>query len=81
MGFFNIILVFRLPVLAGAAGALGAAYCSPYLAVDGAYHPRPSGQTSSSGATRLVALVFKSYNIVMKFKFSLFAGYLCLHGL
>lgn len=40
-----------LPVLAGAAGALGAAYCSPYLAVDGAYHSRPSGQTSSSGAT------------------------------
>ncbi|KAK4361932.1 hypothetical protein RND71_017173 [Anisodus tanguticus] len=36
-----------LPVLAGAAGALGATYCSPYIAVDGAYHARPSGQMSS----------------------------------
>ncbi|XP_048129695.1 protein MLN51 homolog isoform X2 [Rhodamnia argentea] len=35
-----------LPVLAGAAGALGATYCSPYIAVDGAYHA-PSGQTTS----------------------------------
>ncbi|GAB4842018.1 hypothetical protein Ancab_011977 [Ancistrocladus abbreviatus] len=35
-----------LPVLAGAAGALGATYCSPYIAVDGAYHARPTGQTS-----------------------------------
>nr|GLL21167.1 uncharacterized protein LOC109189286 [Ipomoea trifida] len=36
-----------LPVLAGAAGALGATYCSPYIAVDGAYHGRPSGQIST----------------------------------
>ncbi|KAK4349956.1 hypothetical protein RND71_029269 [Anisodus tanguticus] len=36
-----------LPVLAGAAGAVGATYCSPYIAVDGAYHARPSGQMSS----------------------------------
>lgn len=36
-----------LPVLAGAAGALGATYCSPYFAVDGAYNARPSGQISS----------------------------------
>ncbi|PRQ50831.1 putative Btz domain-containing protein [Rosa chinensis] len=35
-----------LPVLAGAAGALGAAYCPPYITVDGSYHARPSGQTS-----------------------------------
>lgn len=40
-----------LPVLAGAAGALGATYCSPYISLDGAYHPRPSGQTSSTAAT------------------------------
>uniref|UniRef100_A0A5B7A4Z5 Putative epsin n=1 Tax=Davidia involucrata TaxID=16924 RepID=A0A5B7A4Z5_DAVIN len=40
-----------LPVLTGAAGALGATYCSPYIAVDGAYHARPAGQTSSSGAS------------------------------
>ncbi|XP_028756111.1 protein MLN51 homolog isoform X2 [Neltuma alba] len=38
-----------LPVLAGAAGALGTTYCPPYLAVDGAYHARQSGQTSSLG--------------------------------
>ncbi|KAF2301308.1 hypothetical protein GH714_022547 [Hevea brasiliensis] len=40
-----------LPVLAGAAGALGATYCSPYIGVDGAYHARPSGQTSSVGSS------------------------------
>ncbi|KAJ7962955.1 CASC3/barentsz eIF4AIII-binding protein [Quillaja saponaria] len=40
-----------LPVLAGAAGAFGATYCPPYLTVDGAYHARQSGQTSSVGAS------------------------------
>ncbi|KAJ8755767.1 hypothetical protein K2173_024311 [Erythroxylum novogranatense] len=40
-----------LPVLAGAAGALGATYCSPYITVDGNYHTRPSGQTSSTGSS------------------------------
>lgn len=49
-----VFIMFRLPVLAGAAGALGATYCSPYLAVDGAYHTRPSGQTSALGSSRLV---------------------------
>ncbi|XP_061359557.1 protein MLN51 homolog isoform X2 [Gastrolobium bilobum] len=39
-----------LPLLAGAAGALGASYCSPYLAVDGAY-TRQSGQTSVMGTS------------------------------
>ncbi|KAF1859359.1 hypothetical protein Lal_00009943 [Lupinus albus] len=39
-----------LPVLAGAAGALGASYCPPYLTVDGAYHARQSGQTSAPGS-------------------------------
>ncbi|WCJ40687.1 CASC3/Barentsz eIF4AIII binding [Euphorbia peplus] len=39
-----------LPVLAGAAGALGATYCSPYI-MDGAYHARPTGQTSSAGSS------------------------------
>lgn len=48
-------MFFRLPVLAGAAGALGATYCPPYIAVDGAYNARPSGQTSSIVASRLVA--------------------------
>lgn len=39
-----------LPVLAGAAGALGAAGLGgsyPYITMDGAYHARPSGQPSS----------------------------------
>lgn len=36
-----------LPVLASAAGALGATYCPPYIAVDGINHPRPTGQTSA----------------------------------
>ncbi|KAH9605162.1 hypothetical protein KSS87_023017, partial [Heliosperma pusillum] len=36
-----------LPMLASAAGALGAAYCPPYVAIDGNYHPRPTGQTSA----------------------------------
>ncbi|XP_031386488.1 protein MLN51 homolog isoform X1 [Punica granatum] len=40
-----------LPVLAGAAGALGATYCSPYLAVDGSYHAPPSGQTTAASTT------------------------------
>ena len=51
-------LISRLPVLAGAAGALGATYCSPYISVDGAYHSRPSGETSSTGASRLIAIWF-----------------------
>ncbi|KAI4329279.1 hypothetical protein L6164_021562 [Bauhinia variegata] len=40
-----------LPMLAGAAGALGASYCSPYLAVDGSYNARQPGQTSAMGAS------------------------------
>ncbi|KAK4395267.1 protein MLN51, partial [Sesamum angolense] len=39
-----------LPVLAGAAGALGATYCPPYITVDGSYNARPSGQTSAVSA-------------------------------
>ncbi|KAF3450787.1 hypothetical protein FNV43_RR06876 [Rhamnella rubrinervis] len=39
-----------LPVLAG-AGGLGTSYCPPYITVDGSYHARPSGQTSSGGAS------------------------------
>ncbi|KAL4334999.1 hypothetical protein GQ457_07G031960 [Hibiscus cannabinus] len=40
-----------LPVLTGAAGALGATYCPPYIAVDGSYQARPSGQISSTGSS------------------------------
>ncbi|XP_011080951.1 uncharacterized protein LOC105164085 [Sesamum indicum] len=36
-----------LPVLAGAAGALGARYCPPYITVDGSYNARPSGPATS----------------------------------
>ncbi|KAG8483397.1 hypothetical protein CXB51_022231 [Gossypium anomalum] len=40
-----------LPVLTGGAGALGATFCPPYIPVDGAYHARSSGQTSSTGSS------------------------------
>ncbi|XP_050231918.1 protein MLN51 homolog [Mercurialis annua] len=50
-----------LPVLAGAAGALGATYCSPYI-VDGSYHARPSGQTSSVGSSSKEDSTNKSNN-------------------
>lgn len=39
-----------LPVLAGAAGAMGASYCNPYLSVESAYHARPSGQAPPMAA-------------------------------
>ncbi|KAL6996509.1 hypothetical protein U1Q18_006641 [Sarracenia purpurea var. burkii] len=51
-----------LPVLAGAAGALGATYCSPYLSVDGAYHSRPPGQTSSLVASSKESNIHKPNN-------------------
>ncbi|OUZ99716.1 Btz domain [Macleaya cordata] len=54
LGFGNSEMTW-VPVLAGAAGALGAPYCSPYLTVDGGYYARPSGQTSSSGVSRDVS--------------------------
>ncbi|KAJ0045543.1 hypothetical protein Pint_05554 [Pistacia integerrima] len=44
----------RLPVLAGAVGALATTCCPPYIAVDGAYHPCLLGQTSRTGSSRLV---------------------------
>ncbi|GMI93825.1 CASC3/Barentsz elF4AIII-binding protein [Hibiscus trionum] len=40
-----------LPVLTGAGGTLGGTYCPPYIAVDGAYNARPSGQKSSTGSS------------------------------
>ncbi|KAL0910142.1 hypothetical protein M5K25_021085 [Dendrobium thyrsiflorum] len=46
-GFGNSEMTW-VPVLAGAAGALGASYCSPYIALDGTYYARPSGQASTS---------------------------------
>ncbi|XP_031488125.1 protein MLN51 homolog isoform X1 [Nymphaea colorata] len=50
-GFGNSEMTW-LPVLAGAAGALGASYCSPYFAFDGGYYNRSSGQTSSASSSR-----------------------------
>ncbi|KAE8680786.1 CASC3/Barentsz eIF4AIII binding, putative isoform 6 [Hibiscus syriacus] len=49
----QLIVIWRLPVLTGAAGSLGTTYCPPYIAVDGAYDTRPSGQTSSTGSSRV----------------------------
>ncbi|XXG63749.1 hypothetical protein AAC387_Pa05g1862 [Persea americana] len=51
LGFGNSEMTW-VPVLAGAGGALGASYCSPYIAVDGGFYPRSSGQTSSSGGSK-----------------------------
>ncbi|KAJ6839537.1 tau-tubulin kinase 1-like [Iris pallida] len=57
LGFGNSEMTW-LPVITGAAGALGAAgvlgasYCSSYIALDGNYQPHSSGQTSSSVASR-----------------------------
>jgi len=48
--------------LAGAAGALGAQYCSPYLAVDGAYGRQP-GQTSAIDNSRFVQFYSIKYMI------------------
>lgn len=57
---------FRLPVLAGAAGALGTQYCSPYVTADGAYHPLPSGQISSLGAAPMSVEFFADcYDILI----------------
>ena len=44
--------MFRLPVLAGAAGALGGTY--PYITVDGPYHAHPPALVTSSGSSRFV---------------------------
>ncbi|KAK2378725.1 protein MLN51 protein [Trifolium repens] len=54
-----------LPVLAGAAGALGAQYCSPYLAVDGAYGRQP-GQTSAIDSSSKENNVNKANNNELK---------------
>ncbi|KAF3774142.1 hypothetical protein EJ110_NYTH48283 [Nymphaea thermarum] len=54
-GFGNSEMTW-LPVLAGAAGALGASYCSPYIALDGGYFARSSGQASSTGSSGTASL-------------------------
>lgn len=60
------VFMIRLPVLTGAAGALGATFCPPYIPVDGAYHARSSGQTSSTGSSRCVAGYDFSHSQVAK---------------
>jgi len=52
--------------LAGAAGALGAQYCSPYLAVDGGYGRQP-GQTSAIDNSRFVQFCSIKYMIYYHF--------------
>ncbi|KAJ0006715.1 hypothetical protein Pint_30395 [Pistacia integerrima] len=54
ISFAFIGLRVGLPVLAGAAGALGTTCCPPYIAVDGGYHPCLLGQTSRTSSSRLV---------------------------
>ncbi|XP_073007797.1 protein MLN51 homolog isoform X1 [Typha latifolia] len=51
LGFGNSDMGW-VPVLAGAAGGLGASYCPPYIALDSNYYTRPSGHTSSSASSR-----------------------------
>ncbi|CAI0422626.1 unnamed protein product [Linum tenue] len=52
-----------LPVLTGAAGALGAAYCPSYLTVDGSsYHALPAGQASSTSSSSKETNASKSNN-------------------
>ncbi|KAL9678476.1 hypothetical protein QQ045_016320 [Rhodiola kirilowii] len=51
-----------LPVLAGAAGALGAAYCSPYM-LDGAnYNPQLTGPSSAASSSNKEANTNKALN-------------------
>lgn len=46
-GFGNSEMTW-VPVLAGAAGPLGASYCPPYITLDGSYYARSSGQALTS---------------------------------
>ncbi|WOK95785.1 hypothetical protein Cni_G04492 [Canna indica] len=51
-GFGNSEMTW-VPVLAGMPGAVGTSYCQPsYIALDGNYYARQSGQTSSSASSR-----------------------------
>ncbi|XP_020588174.1 uncharacterized protein LOC110029991 isoform X2 [Phalaenopsis equestris] len=52
-GFGNSEMTW-VPVLAGAAGTLGTNYCSPYIALDGTYYARPSGQASTSVSSSML---------------------------
>ncbi|KAF8393325.1 hypothetical protein HHK36_021566 [Tetracentron sinense] len=62
LGFGNSEMTW-LPVLAGAAGALGATYCSSYIAVDSGYYARPSGHTPSLGISSKETSTDKPINI------------------
>lgn len=86
--WFSIV---RLPVLAGAAGALGATYCSPYFAVDGAYNARPSGQISSLTAAprsvfsppfqdipRFISILLRA-GLCVSYLFHMFLSFLCIY--
>ncbi|KAJ0985599.1 hypothetical protein J5N97_003955 [Dioscorea zingiberensis] len=51
LGFGNSEMTW-VPLLAGASGALGASYGSPYIALDSSYFTRSSGQSSSVTSRR-----------------------------
>ncbi|KAF5203171.1 Mln51-like protein [Thalictrum thalictroides] len=61
-GFGNSEMTW-VPVLAGAAGALGASY-PLHLAVDGGYYSRPTGQTSSSAVSSKETSTSKMNNLL-----------------
>lgn len=67
MLFFFCVDNVRLPVLAGAAGALGATYCPPYLAVDNAYNARPAAQTSAMASSRLVQILLFCFAFIQQY--------------
>eukprot|EP00252_Welwitschia_mirabilis_P015509 TRINITY_DN3410_c0_g1_i2.p1 TRINITY_DN3410_c0_g1~~TRINITY_DN3410_c0_g1_i2.p1 ORF type:complete len:688 (+),score=175.34 TRINITY_DN3410_c0_g1_i2:114-2177(+) len=50
LGFGNSEMAW-VPLFAGAAGALGATYCPPYIAVDGNYYAQSSGQSTLLGTS------------------------------
>uniref|UniRef100_A0A1D1Y3R5 Protein CASC3 n=1 Tax=Anthurium amnicola TaxID=1678845 RepID=A0A1D1Y3R5_9ARAE len=61
LGFGNSEMTW-VPVLAGAAGALGASY-GPYFALDGSYYAHPPGQTSSSVTSSRETSTAKTANV------------------
>lgn len=62
-GFGNSEMTW-VPVLAGAAGALGGSYGHPYLAVDGGFYSRTPGQTASSGVSSKETSTSKANNVL-----------------
>lgn len=55
---------YRLPVLAGGAGALGATYCPPYVLDGASYNPQLTGSPFIASSSKLVKVL--PYSFVMK---------------